>query len=270
MKRCVIMSIYKNDKLSYLQRALESLYTQSLPGDIFVKIDGNIEPKVERFLIEERRKGRITYLNKGATNLGLAVSLNELIQEGIKRGYEYFLRMDADDIANPLRFEKQITFMETHKDIDICGTFIKEIGDGIDYEKIVQYPLTHEEMFLFFKKRPPLAHVSVCFRRSFFEKAGLYPEDGHILNEDTLMWLQGFAKGCKFANIDYLGVNVRVSRDFFRRRGDLKKIWSDFVNRLEVTRKLGYGWDSYFYALAIMGVNLLPPFLKKFAYTYLR
>ncbi len=270
MKYCVIMSIYKNDKLEYVKESLNSIYTQTLKADIFIKIDGKIDKKLEEFLLSEKEKGNIKYLDKREENRGLAISLNELIQEGLKQNYEYFFRMDADDISNADRFKNQIEFMKENKEIDICGTFIKEFGDGIEYEKIVKYPLTHNEMFNFFKKRVPLAHVSVCFRKSFFEKAGLYPEKYHITNEDTLMWLKGFKSGCKFANINYIGVNVRVNKNFFRRRSSFKKVWYDFKNRLEVNRELNYGFDSYFYAVGIFCVNLLPPNLKKLAYKYLR
>jgi len=268
--QCVIMSIYKNDKLEYVKEALKSLYNQSLKADIFIKIDGKINKDLENFLFFEKEKGNITYLDKRDENKGLAVSLNELIRVGLDKGYKYFFRMDADDISNLDRFKRQIEFMKKNKDIDICGTFIEEFGDGIEYKKKVKYPLTHQEMFKFFKKRVPLAHVSVCFRDTFFKKAGFYPEKNHITNEDTLMWLNGFKNGCNFANIDYVGVKVRVSKDFFNRRRSLKKVWYDFKNRLLVNKELGYGIDSYFYAVGMLVINLLPPSLKKLAYKFLR
>jgi len=266
----VILSVYKKDKLQYVQDALESLYSQTLKADIFIKIDGPIDKRLEEYLLQEHRKGNIAYLSKRKENRGLATSLNELIKEALKKKYEYIFRMDADDICGPDRFLKQIEFMDKNRDIDICGTYIEEFGDDVAYKKLVKYPLTHETMFEFFKKRVPLAHVSACFRKSFFEKAGLYPESGHISNEDTLMWLKGFENGCRFANIDYVGVKVRVSRDFFGRRAGVRKVLCDFKNRLEVIRRLHYGFDAYFYAFGIMGINLLPTQLKKLAYKYLR
>ena len=270
MRRCVVVSIYKNDKLEYVKECLESLYNQSLKADIFIKIDGEIDKNLEEFLNQEKRDNKIAYLHKREQNRGLAHSLNELIQEAIDRDYEYIFRMDADDISNLDRFKKQFEFMEKNRDIDICGTFIEEFGEGIEYQKIVKYPLNHKEMFDFFKKRVPLAHVSVCFRKSFFQKAGLYPIVGHISNEDTLLWLNGFKSGCKFANIDYIGVRVRVSRDFFNRRAGSKKVWFDFKNRLKVIKELNYPVSGYIFAVGILVVNLLPPSLKKIAYKVLR
>ena len=268
--RCVILSVYKKDKLQYVQKALESIYSQTLKADVYIKIDGPIDKRLEDYLLQEYKKGNIAYLSKREDNKGLATSLNELIKEALKKNYEYIFRMDADDICMAERFQRQIEFMETNEEIDICGTYIEEFGDGVEYKKLVKYPLTHETMFEFFKKRVPLAHVSACFRRSFFKKAGLYPESGHISNEDTLMWLKGFENGCRFANIDYVGVKVRVSRDFFGRRAGVRKVLYDFKNRLEVIKRLHYSFDAYFYAFGIMGINLLPTQLKKLAYKYLR
>jgi len=265
----VIMSVYKNDKLEHLKEALGSLYAQTKQADIFIQLDGEVPIEIEKYLDKELENHKIIYLGKRESNKGLAFSLNELLEIVLPK-YYYIARMDADDISNIDRFKKQIEFMENNKDIDICGTFIREFGDGIEYEKIVKYPLTHQKMFNFFKKRVPLAHVSVCFRDSFFEKAGLYSESGHITNEDTLMWMKGFLNGCKFANIDYIGVNVRVSKNFFNRRRSLKKLWYDFKNRLEVNQKLNYGIDSYIYAIGMFIINLLPHNLKKIAYKILR
>jgi GT2 family glycosyltransferase len=270
MKCCVILSVYKNSRLEDVKECLESIYNQTLKADIFIMIDGEIDKNLEKFLFSEKEKGYVKYLSKRKENKGLAISLNELIQKALNENYEYFFRMDADDISNPSRIQKQFEFMEKNRDIDICGTFIEEFGENIEYKKIVKYPLTHEKMFKFFKKRVPLAHVSVCFRRSFFEKAGLYPESGHISNEDSLMWLKGFKNGCKFANIDYVGVKVRVSKDFFNRRRGFKKVWYDFKNRLLINKELNYGIESYIYAIGMLIINLLPPFLKKLAYKYLR
>ena len=269
MKRCVLLSIYKNDRLKFVQEALESLYTQSQKADILIKIDGEIDNRLEAFLRQEHADEKIVYLSKREENRGLAVSLNELIEEALSRGYEYLFRMDADDICDKKRFEKQIAFMEKHQDIDVCGTFIEEFGEGIAYSKTVKYPLRHEEMFRFFGKRVPLAHVSACFRKRFFQKTGLYPTASPT-NEDTLLWMKGFAAGCKFANIPEVLVYVRVSEDFFGRRGGFKKAWSDLQDRILVINALGYNKRYYFDALALFLVNIAPPKLKQFLYKRLR
>ena len=266
-----IMSVYKNDKLTYLKEALNSLYNQTFTKfDIFIQCDGELPKALEKFLDSEYENGRIKQLNKRTQNMGLAYSLNELIKIGIKNKYKYFIRMDADDISQCERVEKQYKFMEQNNDLDVSGTYIKEFSDSFLYDKIIYYPLRHDDLFQFFKKRVPVAHVSAIFRNTFFRKAGLYDTENHISNEDTLMWMKGFKANCKFANLDYIGVKVRVTSDFFDRRSGFEKVISDFNNRRKVIQILNYGLVSYFYAIVMVLINLLPASFKKVAYKFFR
>ena len=211
----VLMLVYKNDRLDNVKASLNSLYEQTYDWiDIYIQEDGVIDNCVHDFLLRELSENRISYLGFRNEHKGIAYSRNELLKVSFPKGYQYIATMDSDDISLANRIEKQFSFMEKNKYIDVCGTYIEEFGDGIDYNKVVTYPTTHSEMFAFFKKRVPLANVTSLFRVSFFHKAGLYEIEGHINNEDTLMWMKGFMNDCKFANIDYIGVKVRVSRDF--------------------------------------------------------
>jgi len=264
-----IVSVYKNDSLRTLQPAIESLLNQTQEVDIFVQEDGSVQEDVDKYLSDLYQEQKIHYLGKRKKNFGLAVSLNELLDVVIKKGYEYIARMDSDDISIVNRIEKQYQFMLKNEDIDVVGGYIEEFGDGFEYQKVVRYPLKHEEMYRFFAKRVPLAHVSAFYRKSFFDKAGLYPVSSPT-NEDTLMWLEGFKNGCKFANISEVLIKVRVSSDFFSRRGGAKKAISDFKDRVRVIRELGYNYNAYGYAAALLIVNLVPGWAKKILYKRLR
>jgi glycosyltransferase involved in cell wall biosynthesis len=270
-KVSVLLTTYENDNISDLKESVYSLYAQSFKKfDIFIQEDGVVSSDIHAFLIGEFNSGRVKYLGKRNTNKGLDYSLNELIHKVLGLGYEYIVRMDSDDISMPERIERQLKFMNNEPDIDVCGAYIKEFGYGIKYSKLVTYPLTHVFMLKFFQKRVPIAHVTAFFRRSYFEKAGLYQTKGHISNEDSLLWMSGFLSGCKFANIAYIGVMVRVSHAFFGRRGGWKKTLSDFRNRLTINKKLRFGLLAYLYAIIVLIVNILPSILKKYAYKYLR
>jgi len=263
------MSVYSGDKLIYLQEALESLYVQDESIDIFVQQDGQVSQEVSEYLRKELEFNHIVYLGKRDENRGLAYSLNELLSKTIALDYEFIARMDADDISIHHRISLQYNFMKNNPEIDVVGGYIEEFSDKIDYNKIVCYPLHHNEMFLSFSKRVPVAHVTTFFRKSFFEKAGFYPTSSPT-NEDTLLWMNGFKAGCRFANIPEILVKVRVGKDFFGRRGGITKAWSDFKDRLLVVKTLGYNTSSYFYAIAVFLVNISPAWLKKILYKRLR
>jgi hypothetical protein len=270
-KVAVILTVYSNDSYHDFNEAITSLYLQSDHSfDIFVQEDGLVNSKIHDFLTNELKEKKIKFLGDRPKNLGFDYSLNELIGIVMNLDYEYIARMDADDISKPNRIEKQLIFMENNPLIDVCGTYIQEFGDGFIYKKIVTYPLNHKDMFNFFKKRVPIAHVSSFFRRSYFVKAGLYKVDGHLNNGDTLMWMNGFMNGCNFANLDFIGVKVRITRSFFNRRGGWKKTLADFNNRMLVNKNLHYGLMSYIYAIFGAVINILPARVKKYAYIYLR
>lgn len=262
------MSVYANDKLPYLRESLESLYAQTEKTDIYIQQDGSVPPGLDAYLSQELRDDRIAYLGKREENRGLASSLNELLQI-VTPKYPYIVRMDADDIAIPDRIEKQYDFMQKHPEIDVVGGAIGEFSDDGSYHKVVHYPQSHDALYRFFAKRVPLAHVTAFFRRSFFEKAGLYPLQSPT-NEDTLLWMNGFKNGCHFANLPDVTVRVRVGSDFFNRRGGWEKAWSDFTDRVKVIQTLGYNFHSYVYAAGILLVNLSPGRIKRIMYQRLR
>jgi len=268
-KIAVAISIYKTNSVEQIKAMLDSVANQTQSCDLFVKVDGMVSQEIGQLLQKEYDVRRIIYLDFRDENMGISFSYNELFQQILSRGYDYIARMDADDIMVLNRIELQYQFMQNNLNIDIVGGFIEEFGDGFVYQKTVRYPLQHDDMFTLFAKRVPMANVTTFFRKSFFENAGFYPTSSPT-NEDTLLWMNGFKAGCRFANIPEILVKVRVGKDFFGRRGGITKAWSDFKDRLLVVKTLGYNTSSYFYAIAVFLVNISPAWLKKILYKRLR
>ena len=268
-KLAVIISVYKNDKLSAFQSCIYSLLKQTYKDiDIWIQFDGVVNELIESFLayLNDNR----IYIKKREQNKGLACSLNELLQEILPKDYQYIARMDADDICFPDRFELQIKYMEEHPEVDISGGYIEEMDENEKAIGIVKYPLIHAEMKDFFGKRNPLAHMTVIFRKSYFDKAGLYPINTNK-DEDTMFWLKGFSADCVFANIDKALVRVRVNNDFYQRRNGFQKSCSDFKNRCLIIKSLKLSYSNYFFAFARFIIFIIPiPKLTQFAYKFLR
>ena len=107
----VIMSLYKNDVVDYVKLAVESILNQTYKElDFFIQYDGPIRPEVDEYLTglkDERVK-----IQRRAENKGLAQSLNDLLAIVMPLGYEYIARMDADDISELNRFEKQMAYLK--------------------------------------------------------------------------------------------------------------------------------------------------------------
>ena len=271
MKLSVLMSIYYKEKVEYFNRAMESIWDEQTvkPNEIVLVQDGKLTEELYSAIDKWQEKiGNILTIVPLKKNVGLGSAL----KEGLKRcSGDFIARMDTDDISTPQRFEKQIEFLELNRDIDVVGTYIREIDEkGTVTRDIVKYPLEHKELYLFFKKRDPLPHVTVMFRKSFFNKAGSYRSDLKMA-EDTLLWYYGFQNGCKFANIEHIGVEVRQGKDFYKRRGDIKKSIGLLKYRLfNINRKLNYGIKADLYAIAYFMISITPSFIKKLVYKILR
>lgn len=183
------------------------------------------------------------------------------------------LKRDCDNFAlyiyDITRFEKQILFLEANKEIDCLGTWAIEIKeDGSEYFR-KKMPVTHQNCFDFFEKRNCFIHPTVMFRRSFFEKAGLYPLDT-FFGEDTIMWMHGFSKGCKFSNIDEYLFKFRIDNNFFNRRRGWKYAKSIIDLRHRVNQTLNYGWKSNFYMISYATLRLCPKAVLDVAYRLFR
>lgn len=263
----IIMSVYKDDKLEYLKESLESLYNQTFKEfDIYIQCDGKLPSELENYLAGEYANNKLAVLNKREENKGLAYSLNELIENGFEKGYDYFVRMDADDICRNDRIEKQLSFMENHKDIDVCGSDIVEFYDE-GTEKLVQYPVTHSDIKYGFSRRTAIAHVTAFFRRSFFEKAGIYNIKSNK-NEDQWLWLNGFLSDCKFASINEPLVRVRLSIELLARRKNLRHLLDTYKLRNKIVNNLGFSYKFYIYNLIVLTVKMMPTTILKLIYKY--
>ena len=267
----VIMSLYKNDRLDYVKLSIESILNQTYKDfDLYLQYDGPFTADIDTFLssIPDVRM----HIQRREENKGLAVSLNELLAIIKDKEYIFIARMDADDISMLDRFEKQVKYLETHPSVDMVGGAINEIDEnGKDRGKITKYPCAPEECRAFFAKRNPVAHPTVMFRRSFFEKAGWeYPTD-FMRNEDTRLWHEGYKHGCVIANIPDVVLNFRMTNNMFKQRRNGREFAkSQLLLRKQIRKDLGYGLMADVYAYATYVLMISPSWILKIAYKILR
>jgi hypothetical protein len=108
--------------------------------------------------------------------------------------------MDADDESLPLRFEKQVEFLDHHPEISILGTgYIK--NDAMRTEKFTRFfPALDDEIKLSMAYQIPICHGTVMFRKTILETLDGYNE---IIPdaEDLELWIRAAAQNYKFANL---------------------------------------------------------------------
>lgn len=268
IKFSVIMAVYNGDHSKYFEMAVKSLLQQTyLPTEIIIVIDGFINNSLEE-IIKKYEKEELFIFIRLDENKGLANALNVGIENA---KYEYIARMDADDICVVDRFEKQLNFLQSHQNIDVLGTFVTEINENNQIIKeIVKVPILHEDILSLMKKRNPMIHPSVMFKKNFFKKAGGYRND-LLLAEDYQLWHQGFMKKCNFANIPEVGLMFRRTSDFYKRRGNIKKLFILLKYKItKMNRDLKFGIDADIYAVLYFLIQISPIFIRKAIYKWMR
>lgn len=263
----VLLPVYKKDSIEFLSKAIASILMQSYKNfHIYIGVDGNVGENINQYFKLVKNNHNITVV-RFETNRGLACVLNDLIAISKKEGYEYYARMDADDISLSDRFEKQIKYLEEHPDVDVVGGAIEEI-DGNDQlrGKHVEYPLTHKECRKFFRYRDPLAHPAVMFRARYFEKVVSGYRNEYRKNQDTMLWFDGFMNGCVFANLKDTVLHFRVNDDFYNRRNGWKRAKQMLSDRLKMNKALGYDLSANLFAFGMFCMTVSPSWIKKFLY----
>ena len=174
--------------------------------------------------------------------------------------------MDSDDYCLPNRIEKEFEMFDKDPDLGMVGTNVAEFTESIDnvISKVI-LPETNEEIIKFSKKRNPFRHPSILFKKSSVLKAGNYRE--YYLCEDYDMWLRMIRSGCKCYNIQEILTYMRISEDFYKRRGGIKYLKS--INKFKKEQmSIGYFTKTEYIKSIVPHaiVCLMPNFLRDFVY----
>lgn len=247
----VIMSVYNTGK--YLEEAIESIVNQTYQDFEFIIVDDCSSDRSLAILKEYEKRYDNIKLLYNVKNIGLTKSLNKAIS--VAKG-EFIARMDADDISELHRFERQIAYFEEHADIDILGTFSNDInGHGEIFRKRTT-PVHHNDIVRMLPKLCPMAHPTVMFRKDRLASIGFYNEK-YRTSQDLEMWFRAAGVGLRFANIPEFLFKYRMDSDFLDRK-TFQFRWNDYKLRLEGFKHIQLPWYKYGYALIPIVLGILP------------
>ena len=169
----VVMPVYNAQR--YLAEAVDSILAQTWRDFEFVIVDdGSTDrsPKLlERYAVRDSRIKLIRRPNTGivgALNDGLAAASGELVA-----------RMDADDVALPERFEKQVAYLAEHPEVVALGSRVT----GVDPYGCVlfhsEHKLAHEEIDAGLLRGVgwAIVHPAAMLRREAVAKVGGYRKE---------------------------------------------------------------------------------------------
>jgi len=191
----VLMPVYNT--ANYLVEAIDSILNQSYSHFEFIIInDGSTDESLSILEKYARQDARIKVVSR--ENKGLIKTLNEGLNLAVG---EYIARMDADDISLPLRFEKQLKYLEEHLDCIAVGTLAQLIDSDGDIIGPMGGLQTHSEIdnAHLSGKGGAIVHPSAMIRREILFESGGYLDEFENA-EDLDLWLR-LAEIGKLANI---------------------------------------------------------------------
>lgn len=118
----VIIACYNSD--AYIGEAVESCLRQTRPPEQIIVVDDASTDGSVPVLAEYANAGKIQ-LVRNETNLGRCRSLDRAL--GLVTA-KYVAILDADDLALPERFERQVQFMEAHPRVGCSSSFVHYIN----------------------------------------------------------------------------------------------------------------------------------------------
>jgi len=263
----VLMSVYKSEHPAFMDRSLHSIWTdQTLKPDQIILIkDGPIGEDLQEVVDvwKERLEGKLL-LHQNSENMGLTKSLNVGLQYVTS---DLIARMDSDDISHPLRFERQVAFLQENPDIDVIGGSVQEFNQNNLNLGVRHYPSTPNLCKKSIVKANPLAHPSVMIRRRIFD-AGFRYNEKYRNNQDLALWFDLITNGYKLANLPAVIVNFRRETTVYKRRHKFKSTFSEFKIYINgIYRLHGLFTFLYIYPVSRFIFRLMPIKIAEIMYS---
>ena len=174
----------------FLAQTLDSILSQTyLDLEIIIVDDGSTDNSFEiaqRYQSEHPSKIRL-YTHANNQNLGTSETVNAAFAK--VRG-EYWMGLPSDDLLHPNKIERQVQFLDQHKDIGWVYSYANYIDDtgellqGLFGEDISRDAAPVEAMI----RGNRVPGMTALMRRSISEKVGLH--DASLVYSDWHYWVR--------------------------------------------------------------------------------
>lgn len=258
------MAVYGRDDPALFERALASVFSNTLEPDQFVLVvDGPVPAELERVVAPLAGRSRCEVLRL-PTNEGLANALNA----GLERvRTEWIVRADADDLNLPHRFATLAQAAAADPSLAVVGSAILEVDPDGSALSIRRPPLSHADILSRLPVRNPFNHMAVAYRTQAVRAVGGYP--GVHLMEDYALWCRLAHAGAHMRNLPEVLVHATTGAEMYRRRGGRRYIRSEFaMQRTMVDLGLKGQSTAWAHGLARSLVFALPGWVRGLFYRH--
>jgi glycosyltransferase involved in cell wall biosynthesis len=216
----ILMPVFNGEL--FVADAIESVLSQSYSNFEFIIIDDGSNDQTHSIIFQYIQNDNRIKLFTNEINSGIVDSLNKGIK--LARG-EYIFRLDADDLTDPHRISRQLSFMESHE-LDWSATAYQLINSEGIKRKIKKYPTLTlpnvdisdpEDLFLSFMHSTLIAHGTVCFRSKIFIDHCYQ----NVKAEDLRLWIDLCKAGVKMGFLPEVLYSYRVNENGLFRQNRL-------------------------------------------------
>jgi glycosyltransferase involved in cell wall biosynthesis len=228
----VILPVYNAGR--YVRAAVQSILDQTFRDFELLAIDdGSTDDSLD--ILQEMAKEDARLLVHAAPHRGLVAALNRGLE--LARG-TYIARMDADDIALPERFERQVAYLDRNSGCVVLGTGTQRIdAEGRPLRCTIR-PVKPFDPLAFPPRLPQVPHPSVMMRAEAVRRIGGY-RDALAWAQDRDLWARLATLG-RIETLPNVGLQYRVHpSSVTRSRGAARYPTQIVVDLAAVARALG-------------------------------
>lgn len=203
----IVVPVYNAKR--YLSECLNSLYGQTYKNiEVIIVNDGSIDgsEKIIDNFYKKYRSNTVVLKNSKPSGFTGEVAANQGVS--IAKGV-YVARMDADDISFLSRIEKEVNFLEKHKDyflVSSSAEVVNESGKLIGrWDLGKNYNLILKKIFL----TNSIVNSSILFRKSEIEKD--FYKIKYLGFNDYYTWIYYLSQGKKIHTLKDVLVKYRTS-----------------------------------------------------------
>jgi len=252
----VVMPAFNAEK--YIPEAIESILNQTFKDFEFIIIDDGSSDRTWEIIQEFAKKDERIVPVKNEVNINVSQTRNKGIN--LAKG-KYIVWADSDDISLPQRIEKQIDFMESNKEVGLCGSFMEFFGSS-EKKSIREYSDKDEVLRKLIFRQNPVAQPACIMRTVVLKKSGSYPNLS--LSEDLYVFFR-MGEICKFSNIQEVLVRYRVHPGSLT-SSKLKNMELNTIKiRKSFSKSKHYSFDVIdliYNLIQLVSIYVLPPKLK--------
>ena len=248
----VLMSVY-NESLGEIRQSVDSVLSQTYRDfELIVVLDQPGYAEGLALLREYAEQDSRVKVLVNEKNMGLALSMNRAAENAAG---EYLLRMDADDICVPERFQLQYDAISTGQYDLICGNydFMDEDGNLLP-QKSTHY--NDRQIDALLPYRNIIHHPTVIMKAELFHKMGGYRD--YPCAQDYDLWLRMKCAGARMHMMPEKLIRYRVRQTSISVQKRYKQSCTgEYIRSLyrEKNNLAGYSYEGYLAYLDKRGVN---------------